>query len=148
MKLLKRLSLLTVLTISIVCCKTQGGRNEIILEGRVKNIPDGKVYLTDAYKWRTPVDSTESKNGHFIFIVKPGKNVALHEASISFPDTSQPAKIQQLLYRNHMRKDSMNHYLSAFFLEEGITTIEGDIAQKPFLRVYGSKETDKMYRNH
>ena len=136
---------LAALTVVLICCKAQQGKNEIVIEGHVQNIPDGKVYLTDAHRWQIPLDSTESKNGYFVFRIKTEQTFKPYKASVSFPDFTKQAKIQQFLYRNHMRNDSMNHYNSAFLLEEGLTKIEGNITQKPYLRVYGSSETDAYY---
>ena len=136
---------LAALTVVLICCKAQQGKNEIVIEGHVQNIPDGRVYLTDAHRWQILLDSTESKNGNFVFRIKTEATFKPYKASVSFPDYTKPAKIQQLLYRNHMRKDSINHYNSAFILEEGLTKIEGNFAQKPYLRVYGSTKTDVFY---
>jgi len=38
-------------------CNTQGNNDTTVVQGNLKNIPDGKVYLTDANKWRIPLDS-------------------------------------------------------------------------------------------
>ena len=42
----------------------------VIIEGKVKGIPANKVYLVDAYRFKTKLDSSEYKNGLFKFTLK------------------------------------------------------------------------------
>jgi hypothetical protein len=126
----------------IIACKSQQRHTEIVIKGYVIDLPNGQVYLTDAYKRCVPFDSTESVSGHFVVILKPDSTITPFLASISFPDTTYPAGMQ-LLFRNHMRKDILHHARSAFYLGRGYTRIEGTLAKQQLLSVYGREETDR-----
>lgn len=129
-------------------CKDQKISNEITIDGQVKNIPDGKIYLTEAHYWQIPLDSTECINGHFVFKIKADSSFVPYMAAIHFPDTSKPSKVAGLFFRNYMLgADSMKYSVDAFYLENGYTRIEGDNQKKPYLRVFAGKETDLMYKN-
>ncbi len=47
---------------------------ELIIKGNVSGVPDGKIYLVESRKWKTPLDSTNIKDGHF--------NSAQHQLSL------------------------------------------------------------------
>ena len=132
----------------LISCKEQKVSNEIVIDGHVKNMPDGKIYLTEAHNWKIPLDSTECTNGHFVFKIKVDSSFVPYMASINFPDSSKSTKLGTLFFRNYMLGvDSMNYSWVGFYLEKGMTRIEGDNQKKPFLRVFAGKETDVMYKN-
>jgi thiol-disulfide isomerase/thioredoxin len=132
----------------VVSCKEQKKINEIIIEGQVKNIPDGKIYLTEAHQWQIPLDSTQCINGYFIFKIIPDTSFFPYMAGIHFPDSSKPSKTGGLIFRNYMiGADSMKYAGDAFYLEKGYTRIEGDNQKPPYLRIFAGKETDVFYKN-
>lgn len=139
-------------------CMNQQLPDEITIEGTLKNMPDGKLYLTEAHKWQIPLDSTQIKNGHFVFKLKPDSSFVPYMASISYPDSTSPTKISQLKFSNDflLPPDSTkfyNYYYSAFYLERGKTIIKDqERVKQKFPRgipvsVNAGKETEIMYRN-
>ncbi|WP_415160601.1 thioredoxin-like domain-containing protein [Parafilimonas sp.] len=120
----------------------------VIIEGHVKNMPDGKIYLTEAHHWDTPLDSTISLNGDFVFKIKADSSFVPYMAAIHFPDSSKSTKVGSLFLQNYMFKsDSRKYGMDAFYLERGFTRIEGEYEKKPYPRVFAGKETDVMYKN-
>jgi thiol-disulfide isomerase/thioredoxin len=145
---MKIITILISILFFFVSCKEKSISDEIIIEGQVKNMPDGKIYLTEAHHWQTPLDSTICTNGHFIFKIKADSSFVPYMAAIHFPDSSKPMKVGGLFFRNYMLgADSLKNSGDAFYLEKGYTRIEGDNHQKPYLRVFAGKETDVMYKN-
>jgi len=145
---MKIISILISTLFFLISCKDQKVSNEIIIDGQVKNMPDGKIYLTEAHYWQIPLDSTECTNGHFVFKIKTDSAFVPYMAAIHFPDSSKPTKVGGLFFRNYMLgADSVKYAGDAFYLEKGYTRIEGDNQKKPFLRVFAGKETDVMYKN-
>lgn len=138
--------LATLITLFLFSCKQQQPVNEIIIEGSVKNIPNGKVYLTEAHRWKIPLDSAVCSNGHFKFVIKPDSAFAPYMASIYFSDSSKSSGLTSLIFRNHMLKaDSLKFAVNAFYLEKGHTNIEGDNNAATNLRVFAGRETDLLY---
>ena len=132
----------------LVSCIGQKVSNEIIIDGQVKNMPDGKIYLTEAHYWRIPLDSTECINGHFVFKIISDLSFVPYMAAIHFPDSSKSNTAGALFFRNYMlAADSIKYSGDAFYLERGFTRIEGDNQKSPYLRVFAGKETDIMYKN-
>lgn len=144
---MKPLFLFLVTLSLLISCKEKIS-DEIVIEGYVKNLPDGKIYLTEAHKWFIPLDTTECRDGHFIFRITPDSSFMPYMAAIHFPDSNMQTKVGSLFFRNYMLgADSMKYSGGAFYLEKGYTRIEGDNKAKPFLRVFAGKETDVMYKN-
>ena len=145
---MKSISILISTLIFLISCKNQKVSNEIIIEGQVKNMPDGIIYLTEAHFWQVHLDSTKCTNGHFEFRMKTDSAFVPYMAAIHFPDSSKPVKVGGLFFRNYMLgADSMKYSGEGFYLEKGYTRIEGDNQKKPYLRVFAGKETDVMYKN-
>ena len=135
------------LLLFIVSCKnrTENNPSLITIEGNVLNIPDGKLYLTESAKWRTPIDSAVISNGHFIFKLKNHSSFEPFVAAIHFWDSSG---VTRLIYRNHtLAADSMKYSTDVFFLEPGHTIITGDNNTAPYLRVFAGGENELMYKN-
>lgn len=129
-------------------CTAHKSENYIRIEGRVENIPDGKIYLTEAHDWKVPLDSTICRNGHFVFDIKPDSSFYPYMAAIHFFDSTKSTKTGGLFYRNHtLGPDSLKYSGDGFYLEKGLTRIEGNNLQRPFLRVYAGRETEIMYKN-
>ena len=113
---------LTLAVIIFISCKNAESPkiitkapDEIIIEGDVKEIPDGKVYLTNAYYWMVNLDSTTVKDGKFVFRIKPDSNFYPYLASIYFPDSNSVFKKTSLMFKNNKS--------SSFYLEAGTTSI-------------------------
>ncbi len=145
---MKTISIFISTLFFLISCKDQKVSNEIIIDGQVKNIPDGKIYLTEAHYWQIPVDSTICNNGHFVFKIKLDSSFVPYMAAIHFADSSKPTKVRSLFFRNYMLgADSMKYSGNAFYLEKGFIRIEGDNQKNPYLRAFAGKETDVMYKN-
>lgn len=153
-KLLVQLSLLACL----LACTKEKAADEIIIEGNVRNMPDGKVYLTEGHDWKILLDSTESKNGHFAFKIKPDSSFTPYMASIIYPDSTSPIKFTSLGYSNDFVLPSdttvfYNYSYGAFYLEKGTTTITDRKRVKKIFKEFipvsikAGKETEVMYRN-
>lgn len=135
------------LLLFVLSCKskTENNQSEIIIEGNVLNVPEGKIYLSESNKWRTPIDSAIISNGHFIFTLKNHSSFEPFVAAIHFWDSSG---VTRLIYRNHtLAADSMKFATDVFFLEPGQTIISGDNNTPPFLRVFAGNENELMYKN-
>lgn len=145
---MKIINLFILMLFFIASCKEKSIPNEIIIEGQVKNMPDGKIYLTEAHYWQIPLDSTICTNGHFVFKIDTDSSFIPYMAAIHFPDSSKPTKMGGLFFRNYMLgADSIKYAGDAFYLENGYTKIEGDNQSRSHLRVFAGKETDVMYKN-
>lgn len=140
--------LFLLVTTFLFACNAKKETSEIIIEGQVKNIPDGKLYLTEAHRWQIPLDSTNCINGHFVFKIKPDSDFVPYMAAIHFGYNTQRTKVDGIFFRNHMLvADSAKHRFDGFYLEKGYTRIEGDNEKPPFVRVFAGRETDLMYKN-
>lgn len=145
---MKTITILVSALFFLNSCKQQKISNKIIIEGEVKNMPDGKIYLTEAHHWQVPLDSTTCTNGHFVFRINTDSSFVPYMAAIHFPDNSKPTKLGGLFFRNYMLgADSMRYSTDGFYLEKGYTRIEGNNNKNPYLRVFAGKETDIMYKN-
>ena len=139
-------------------CNVQKIHNEIIIEGQVDKLPNGKVYLANALYWQIPVDSAESRNGHFIFRIKPDSLFIPYMASINYYDSGSPTKTGSLVFSNDFVFPSdttqfYNYYWSAFYLEKGKTTIlnqekvKGESGSTIPVKIKAGRETEIMYRH-
>ena len=114
----------------------------ITIEGNIAGVPDGKIYLADARKWKTPIDSTNIKDGHFQFKTKISSPFL---AAIHYWDSSN---VKRLLYRNHtLGADSVQASTDAFYIEPGKITINGDNNKPPYLRIVAGKENELLFNN-
>jgi len=115
---------------------------DFIIEGNITGVPDGKIYLAESRKWKTPLDSTTIKDGKFQFNTKINSPFL---ASIHYWDSSN---VKRLLYRNHtLGADSMQTSTDAFFIEPGNSTINGDNSKPPYLRVVAGNENELLFKN-
>ncbi|RYZ28361.1 MAG: TlpA family protein disulfide reductase [Chitinophagaceae bacterium] len=145
---MRQASLKILLLLFLFSCKEPGTINEIILEGHVQNIPDGKIYLSEAHNWQTPLYWAESRDGRFKFRIKPDSLFVPFMAAIHFADSTKPSKVGGLFFRNYMfGADSAKHTGDAFYLEKGYTRIEGNNRKPPFLRVFAGRETDIFFKH-
>jgi len=151
---LVRISLLACLA----ACNKEKPTDEITIEGNIEHIPDGKVYLADAYQYDILLDSAECQNGRFLFKLKPDSsftpsNVSIHYTNNTIPyDSTNSTErffhrlgYRMLAFYNHSKgADSLKYHDTSFFLEKGRTKLIGD-AQSHNIRVFGSRETGLMY---
>ena len=141
------------------CSQEKQADDKIVVEGNVRNIPDGKLYLANAHYGEILLDSTECKAGRFRFELKADSSFTPVKAAIQYkynpynpadsPDKAPMSVGYRLAFRNHtIGADSLKSLHTGFFLEEGYTRIVGDMNGKEKGRVFGSKETDLMYSLH
>jgi thiol-disulfide isomerase/thioredoxin len=128
-------------------CKENQAANAIRVEGFVENLPDGKVYLTDAYDWQRVVDSATATNGHFAFELAPDTAFVPFLASVHYPDSTQKAwhYIKQLIYLNAAEsRGKMVSGTSSFFLGPEGAIIKGRLSPTAagFLTVAAGKDNE------
>jgi thiol-disulfide isomerase/thioredoxin len=139
-------------------CSVQKISKEIIIEGQVDKLPNGKVYLTDVLYRQIPLDSAESINGHFIFTIKPDSLFVPYMASINYHDAASPAGIGSLAFSNDFifppdTTQFYNYYWTAFYLERGKTRIfnqeqvKGEHGFAIPVKIKAGRETELMYRH-
>ncbi len=153
---MKVLSILIRVVLLLTSCNNKYKANKILIEGNVKHIPDGKVYLTEAHHWSIFLDSTIASNGHFTFKVKADSSFFPYMASICFPDSTSPTKIRQLLYANEfllpkgLTKGIYNHN-SGFYLERGLTQINDESTNQnsldPYVKIKAGRQNEAYYKN-
>lgn len=138
---------LFIILLFFASCKNEKNNSDgdIIIEGNVQGIPDGKIYLVESRKWKTPFDSASISNGHFTFKTTAGSSFSPFLAAIHYWDG---AKVIRLIYRNHtLGNDSLNFSTDAFYLEQGTIKINGDNSKAPFLRIFAGKENELLFKN-
>lgn len=137
---------LFILLIVLASCKNDKVESKIIIEGHINNFPDRKLYLSDISKRDVPLDSTLMHNGDFQFELKHDSAFYPFEACITYLDTFKPKKITYLRpigFTNPYREKTV---MSSFYIDGGITIIEGDNGPNSFLTIRGSKQTEPFYR--
>lgn len=108
--------LFTYIVIVALCSCRDNVSNDIVIKGNVPEIPDGKIYLTEAHYWQTFLDSTDVKKGKFTFNINPDSSFYPYLASLYFLDSNnKETKVGGLSYTNTKG--------NAFYLEKGTTTI-------------------------
>jgi thiol-disulfide isomerase/thioredoxin len=113
-----------------ISCQDKQAVTTSRVEGFVKNLPDGKVYLTDAYDWKRVVDSALATNGHFAFELAADSAFVPFLASIHYPDSTQKHwhGIRQLPYLNASQSQGKTvSGTTAFFLSPEGARIIGDL---------------------
>ncbi len=123
--------------------KKEASSKTITIEGNIQGVPDGKIYLVESRKWKTPIDSTTITNGRFLFITSVSSSPFL--AAIHYWDGDN---VIRLKYRNHtLGNDSMLYSTDAFYVEPGTTTISGNNSATPYLRILAGRENDLLFKN-
>lgn len=127
-------------------CQQNG--NEIIIRGNIKNIPDGKVYLTEAHKWNIYIDSADCKKGEFTFKLNYDSTFIPFMASIYFSTTNPQAKVESILFFNEplSKRVKKINYNNGFYLERGQTNLVGDMNDIKKVNVRAGLETELMYK--
>lgn len=137
------LFILLLLSVLPYCnTKKEDGSTAITIEGSITGVPDGKIYLAESRKWKTPVDSTDIINGTFSFKTTIGSPFL---AAIHY---WRGSKVERLIYRNHtLGDDSLKYSTDAFYLEPGTIKIEGNNSKAPYLRIFAGKENELLFKN-
>ena len=153
-KVFPRVCLFICLVICSVACSSNSKNNKIVIEGNIKDIPNGKVYLADAYSWKA-IDSVNCENGRFRFLLTVDSSFTTRNVAIQYKPKfisggtekyAMQAGYRRPCFRNHMRDiDSQKYYIDDFVLEMGNIRIGGEAKGMGNLRVFGSKETNVMY---
>jgi len=128
------------------CLSKKEKTANIIIEGNVSGLPDGKLYLVEARKWKTPLDSAECKNGRFVFRIQADSSFMPYLAAIHYwkkEDTIRPVRLQ---FANHVLNESPGLLRDVFYLEKGTTSISNGQDKNAGLRIKAGKETELLYR--
>lgn len=145
---MKPLLLITIAFFFFSCGSNKEERSFITIEGNVSGLPDTKLYLVDAKKWKAPLDSAECKSGRFVFHIQKDSSFYPWMAAIHFTtngDTEHPKRFQ---FRNHwLGADSIQYLRDAFFVEQGGAVITGTYGSSPWLRISSGGETDLYFKN-
>lgn len=146
---MKSLARLVAIMLVLAACSKQKKSDDIFIEGFVKAIPDGKVYLTHAHDPKEIMDSTEVENGHFKFELKLDSSFVPFLASIHYRDNTfiENNYIRRISYLNtHQSNNKMKSGTSSFFQARENTTIKEnpDIPEDPriptFHHITGGKD--------
>ncbi|AMM52636.1 hypothetical protein TH61_17675 [Rufibacter sp. DG15C] len=149
----------TAALILMASCSHQKPAEDIItIQGTIKSLPDGKVYLAEATSWAL-LDSTVSKGGDFKFEIQPDSSFVPTQVAIQYKprllrDSTEKYVMlngfKRIYLRNHMMgADSLKYYNASFYLERGLTKVEQVSREKSgnniYTRVYAGKQTDALF---
>jgi thiol-disulfide isomerase/thioredoxin len=107
--------LMLLLSISLFSCKN---KDEILIEGRVSDIPTNTLYLVEVGNHEVIIDSATYKDGKFVFRLN-NKTEPL-AAQIMYLDANK--KPIMLMFKNYVKGKGG---IAAFWLDYGTTTISG-----------------------
>lgn len=139
----------------LASCAKQELAEEVLIEGNVRNLPDGPVYLAEAHSWKN-IDSAQSRDGRFVFRVRPDSSFTPSQVAIQYrdPGADSVARLimfrgyRRLFFRNHMLgADSLRAYEASFFLERHPVRMEGDATGKGKVRVFAGRQTEAQFSN-
>lgn len=135
-----------VFIFSVAACRSNTIQNDIIIEGTIRHSPPDKIYLFDVSKHDDPEDSAYIINGKFIFRYKADSSFSPHEVALSMIDSFKIYKyLKQIGFYNPYK---LNTIESAFFLDRGVTSIEGDSAKEErIFSIKGSRQNIPMYKH-
>ena len=119
----------------------------IRIEGQVTGIPDGMLYLAEARKWKTPLDSVYVSSGKFSFRIKADSAFEPFLADLHYWKNELKTQPVRLQFRNHTRPDSLTVLRDVFWVEPGLITIEGNAMAAPWLRIRAGNENELLYRH-
>jgi len=140
---MKLFGIITFIIFILTACNKQESVSEIIIDGFVKNLPEGKVYLTHSHDFTEILDSAQVKNGYFKFKIKLDSAFVPFSASIHYPDSSEYYQIKQLFYLNsYQSKGKIKSATNAFFIGKENIKINGNLDTLPILRVVAGKENE------
>lgn len=151
---MKALARMIVILLVLAACSKQKEPDEVFIEGFVKAIPDGKVYLTHAHDPKEILDSAEVESGHFKFELKIDSSFVPFQASIHYRDSTfiENNQIRRIAYLNtYQSNDESQIGTSTFFQGRESTTIKRnpDAPKNPkmwtFHLITGGKD-NKLYQ--
>ncbi len=139
---MKLISFSCFVTLLIVGCNQVNMiSKDVVINGHIKNMPDGKIYLYDVAKHQAPIDSTDIMNGSFTFHRKTDKTFFPFEASVRYNDTvtnrfmhGKPIGIINTL--------DTNIIMSSFYVVNGLTTITGKKTKLCINTITTNKQND------
>ena len=121
-------------------------REEITIEGNVKGLPNGWIWLTPADRWKVHLDSALCKNGHFVFRIDTASLLNPLKASLRYRDETQPGSVRAISFLNHIIKTAGNTRLpDAFYLEKLPIQIGGEINNGCW--IHAGRETDIFFKH-
>ena len=106
--------LLTFSFLLLFSCTQDIKNKEIIISGQIKNLPENKVYLTDAYDWQVLLDSTVVTDGEFRFNLDTSKFKFPFLASIYVRDSN--SRMRSLLAINYIRTNTKDTFANSGFM--------------------------------
>ena len=129
-------------TFATAACERATVGREIV--GDIKNLPNTKLYLTDAYRWTVHLDSVVSKNGKFSFRLDANKYKSPFLASIYFVHNNKPEPFPIINYKRSTPSDTQSS--TGFFIERGTTVIHGDFNEpRRRMQIRPGKENDLYF---
>lgn len=132
----------------IFSCSEKSKKTTIIIEGNITGLPDTKLYLVEAKKWKTPVDSADCVNGHFVFHVKIDSSFYPWLAAIHFIKDGDTEHPQRLKFRNHqLGEDSLQYLRDAFYIERSGVSLSGTYDSTPWIRIMSGRENELYFKN-
>jgi len=141
-----RFFLFVLVAILFSCSSKKEKPADIIIKGNVSGLPDGKLYLVEAKKWKTALDSAECKNGQFVFRLRTDSSFVPFLAAIQYwkaDDTIRPVRLQ---FQNHLLNEGPGLLRDVFYLEKGMTTISRVQGKDVALHITAGNETALLYR--
>ena len=137
------------LALALTGCQNKQAAKAIQVAGFVQHLPDGKVYLTDAYDWRIVYDSAIATNGHFAFKLAPDTAFVPFLASIHYPDSTRADwhYSRQLIYLNaYESRGKIVSGTSAFFLGPEGAVIKGSLLPATALLTVAAGKDNELYQ--
>jgi thiol-disulfide isomerase/thioredoxin len=126
-------------------CKAK--ETNIVIKANLPYLPCKKLYLTDAHRYDTFLDSVAyPADGQFVYTKVPKEGFTPFTANFSYID-SNDGKIKTLNYRNHIKstKGTTKYLYSAFVIETGVTEMKWYNNDTPYISIAGSKETEALF---
>ena len=112
----------------------------IKIQGLIVYPKINKIYFTDAYNWKIPLDSATVKNGLFTLSIERYK---LHNTiySICFVDSN--GRTKKMEYTNHvLSPDSIKYLIDAFVIDTPYITISPNKHNNEYYDIIAGKEND------
>ncbi len=89
------LTAIAVIILMTISCNRRDKNSEVVLEGRVKNLPDGQLFLSDIYHPNVIIDSAVVKGGNFSFHLKVNEEFEPLFAQLYF---NRQGRIEPLMF--------------------------------------------------
>lgn len=92
------------LSIYAVACTSHEKTDTLLVRGSIENLQDGKMYLSD---WGKRIDSTNTKDGKFVFKIPTGEN--FDPKYVGFSHIAHSDSILRVLCSTQKLNTSLNH---------------------------------------